>query len=81
MPAGARLFDRSEAAELNQSRAFVLRLDVLAKLPMTAAWFPDIGQPGQGVIAKASAGLREELTDLAIELARHHLALIQMRGL
>src|SRR6185312_16578417 len=53
LPAGARLFDHDEAQRLNQSRAFMLRLDVLAKVPMTEAWFPDLALPGQGVIAVA----------------------------
>jgi hypothetical protein len=59
LPAGARPFDREEAARLNQSRAFILRLDVLAKLPVTEAWFPDLALPGHGVIAVAPARLRE----------------------
>lgn len=37
LPAGARLFDREEARRLNQSRAFLLRPDVLSRLPMTEA--------------------------------------------
>lgn len=81
LPAGARSFDREEASELNQSRAFTLRLDVLAKLPMTEAWFPGIGLPGQGVIAVAPARLRNELTDLVTNLVRRRRNLIQMRGL
>ena len=81
LPAGARLFDRAEAASLNQSRAFLLRLDVLAKLPMTEPWFPTLTHPGQGIIAVAPARLREELTDLATHLARRRRDLIQMRGL
>ncbi|MSP01889.1 MAG: hypothetical protein EXR07_12695 [Acetobacteraceae bacterium] len=81
LPAGARLFDVEEARRLNQSRVFMLRLDVLAKLPMTEAWFPDIAQPGQGVIAVAPARWREELTDLAINLVRRRRSLVQMRGL
>jgi hypothetical protein len=81
LPAGARVFDRQEAAHLNQSRAFMLRLDVLAKLPVTEAWFPDLALPGQGVIAVAPARLREELTDLAMNLVRRRRSLIQMRGL
>ena len=80
LPAGARLFDREEAAALNQSRAFMLRLDVLAKLPITEAWFPDIAQPGKGVIAVTPARLRDELTGLATNLARRRRDLIQMRG-
>jgi hypothetical protein len=81
LPAGARLFDREEAERLNQSRAFMLRLDVLAKLPLTEAWFPDLTLPGQGVIAVAPARPRDELTDLATNLVRRRRSLIQMRGL
>jgi hypothetical protein len=80
LPAGARLFDAGEAATLNQSRAFILRLDILAKLPLTAAWFPDIEAPNQGTIAVAPVRLREELNDLAMHLVRRHRSLVQMRG-
>ncbi len=81
LPAGARLFDREEAERLNQSRPFMLRLDVLAKLPMTEVWFPDLALPGQGVIAVAPARLRDELTGLATTLVRRRRSLLQMRGL
>jgi hypothetical protein len=81
LPAGVRLFTADEAARLNQSRPFLLRLDVLAKLPLTAAWFPDVEKEGQGVIAVASNRLQEELTDLAANLLRRRRDLIQMRGL
>ncbi len=81
LPAGTRLFDREEAAGLNQSRAFMLRLDVLAKLPVTGAWFPDLALPGQGVIAVASVRLQDELTDLTTNLVRRRRSLIQMRGM
>ena len=80
LPAGARVFDAEAAARLNQSRAFLLRLDVLARLPLTEAWFPDIGRADQGVVAVAPARLQEELTDLAMNLVRRRRALIQMRG-
>jgi len=69
LPAGARLFDREEAARLNQSRAFMLRPDVLAELPVTEVWFPDLAPPGQGAIAVAPARLRDALTALATNLA------------
>lgn len=81
LPARARLFDRDEAERLNQSRAFMPRLDVLAKMPVTDAWFPDLALPGQGVIAVAPVRLQEELTDLATNLVRRRRSLIQMRGL
>ncbi len=81
LPAGVRLFTAAEAVRLNQSRAFLLRLDVLAKLPQTVSWFPDIEQEGRGIIAVAPSRLQEELTDLAANLLRRRRDLIQMRGL
>lgn len=80
LPAGVRLFTAAEAAKLNQSCPFLLRLDVLAKLPLSAERFPDIGNKDQGIIAVASARLQEELTDLATNLVRRRRDLIQMRG-
>ena len=81
LPLGARAFNAEEAAVLNQSRAFILRLDVLAKLPPTTAWFPDLATPNQGIIAVAPARLREELDDLAMHLVRRRRSMIQMRGI
>jgi hypothetical protein len=80
LPAGARLFDRDEATRLKQSRAFILRLDILARLPLTVAWFPDLTLPNQGIIAIAPPRLQEELTDVATNLVRRRRSLIQMRG-
>ena len=80
LPAGARLFNVQEAARLNQSRAFLLRLDTLARLPLTKAWFPDIDEPNAGVIAIAPASLRAELTRIATNLARRRRDLLDMRG-
>jgi hypothetical protein len=57
------------------------RLDVLAKLPLVPAWFPDIGTAGEGVIAIVPARLQDQITDLAMNLVRRRRALIQMRGL
>ena len=80
LPAGARVFDAAEAARLNQSRAFVLRVDILARLPLTRAWFPEIEQPGGGIVAIASAALRTEITRLATNLARRRRELVDLRG-
>jgi hypothetical protein len=80
LPAGARLIDAEEASHLNQSRAFVLRLGVLARLPIARTWFPDIDRPNQGVIAVAPALLRRELTRLATNLIRRRRELIDIRG-
>jgi hypothetical protein len=80
MPMGARYFAAREAARLNQSRPFLMRLDQLAKLPMTRRWFPDLEQPGRGVIAIAPPALQTDLTLLAVELGRRHRELVEMRG-
>jgi hypothetical protein len=80
LPAGARAFDAAEAARLNQSRAFLLRVDVLARLPLTRAWFPELDQPGGGIVAIAPASLRTEITRLATNLARRRRELLEMRG-
>lgn len=69
VPLGVRIFDAAEAARLNQ-RPFVLRLDRLAKLPLTRDWFPEIQSPVQGVVAMAPRRLRDELLSLMEALAR-----------
>jgi hypothetical protein len=69
-----------EAARLNQSRAFMPRLDALARLPMTRARFPDIDQPDDGVVARAPPSLQAELTRLATNLVRRRRDLLDIRG-
>ncbi|HVZ10589.1 hypothetical protein [Rhodopila sp.] len=54
---------------------------MLAKLPRTQTWFPDIGKSDHGVIAVAPPKLQEQITDLAMNLVRRRRSLIQMRGL
>jgi len=80
LPIGARPFSLEEAARLNQSRAFLLRLDIMAQLPPSPVWFPDIAKTGQGVIAVAPARLRQELEDTLARLVSRRGSLIQMRG-
>jgi len=80
VPLGARFFSPAEAAALNQNRAFLLRMDLLARLPMTASWFPNIATPGQGVIALAPAALQRELTALGQALFQRRRELVEMRG-
>jgi hypothetical protein len=75
-----RLFDVQEAARLNQSRAFLHRLDTLARLPLTKAWFPDSNEPDAGVIAVALPSLRAELTRITTNLVRRRRDLLDMRG-
>jgi hypothetical protein len=88
LPAGARVFSSEEALRLNQSRAFLLRLDVLARLPLTPIWFPDLnrGAPdlnrgANEMIAVAPAPLQAELAKFAMNLARRRRELVQVRGL
>jgi len=81
LPAGARIFDADEAKLLNQSKPFILRLDILARMPITKAWFPDLARADKGIIAVAPPHLQQELADLALNLARRRRSLIQMRGL
>ncbi len=80
LPLGAKLFDEAAAARLNQSKAFILRLDLIAKVPSTRDWFPDIDRPDKGVIAVADARLQRELESYATRLFRRHRSLVQMRG-
>jgi hypothetical protein len=85
LPAGTRVFSADEALRLNQSRAFLLRLDVLARLPLTPIWFPDLNRGASGlnaneVIAVAPAPLQAELAKFAMNLARRRRELMQMRG-
>ena len=58
----------------------MLRLDVLARLPMRRDWFPEIDHPSQGVIAIAQSALQTELTRLAVNVARRRRELLEMRG-
>ena len=53
MPSGVFRFDTQEAQTFGQNRAFTLDLRRLALLPITAAWFPRLDQPGQGVLGRA----------------------------
>lgn len=57
--------ETAEAARLNRSRYFALRLDVLARLPLTRASFPDIKRANQGVVAVAPVSLQEDITRIA----------------
>ena len=57
-----------------------MRLDILAKLPATRDWFPDISLRNQGIVAVAPAELQGELVRLAANLVRRRRELLQMRG-
>lgn len=79
IPRGIRMFESAEARTLNQ-KPFVLDLTRLARLPLTDRWFPDLAAPGNGVIARAGAALRNELLAIAQELLEHHRETMRLRG-
>ena len=80
LPFGVRTFSVTEAVALNQRRAFRLHLNRQARLPLTSAWFPQIDSPGQGVVAVAPAGLRQELFDIAVELEKRYRLNVERLG-
>jgi hypothetical protein len=80
LPAGMRVFTTDEAARLNQSRGFLLRLDVIARLPLTSSWFPDLNAGEAAIIAVAPMPLQRELRAMAENLERRRRELIRMRG-
>jgi N-glycosylase/DNA lyase len=77
IPFDVRVFGRAEAASLNQ-RPFVLRLDRIARVPLTRDWFPEIATRDQGVIAIAPDALRNEILDAMTELLRRRRELVKM---
>ena len=70
LPQGVIAFDSAEAANLGQARAFVLDLRRLAYLPLTAAWFPRVGEDGAGVLGRAPNVLRDRVNVMVTELAK-----------
>ena len=70
LPQGVVAFDGAEAAGLGQTRAFVLDLRRLAYLPLTAGWFPRVGEDGAGVLGRAPKALRDRVGAMAADLAR-----------
>ncbi len=80
VPFGVRLFTVDEAAALNQQRAFRLHLNRLARIPLTREWIPDLDAPEQGVLATATARLRQELYEITLELQRRHSQNVELLG-
>jgi hypothetical protein len=78
-PLGVVEFTAAEARALNQ-RAFHLDLRCLARVPATAAWFPEISSATQGVVAVASARLQARVMKVATDLAARNPELIEVRG-
>ena len=81
LPFGVRLFTQVEAAALNQQRTFRLHLNRQARIPLTKDWIPDLDTQNQGVIAMASARLRQELYEITLELQKRYGQNIERLGL
>jgi hypothetical protein len=79
LPPGVIEFD-AKAVALHQ-RPFHIDLRCLARVPPTAAWFPDLGLPSRGVIAVAGVQLRDRIMKAAESLVSRNPRLIEVRGL
>ena len=80
LPHGVIAFDSAEAASLGQARAFVLDLRRLAYLPLTAAWFPRVGEEGAGVLGRAPKALRDRVNAMTTELVKRRPEILSRSG-
>lgn len=80
VPLGVIEFDAAAAAALNQ-RPFHIDLRCLARVPLSAAWFPRFGQGDRGVVAWADRELQMRINAVLVELARRSPGHIEMRGI
>ena len=80
LPQGVIAFDREEAAGLGQARAFVLDLRRLAYLPLTATWFPRVGETDTGVLGRAPKSLRDRVNATATELVKRRPETLSRSG-
>ena len=78
--AGVYAFDRSNAARMGHSRAFVLDLRRLAALPFGREWFPDFDRADHGIIGRAPDRLRADLEAAMIELFRRRPEVMERLG-
>ena len=80
LPLGVILFPAAEAAMVGQARAFVMDLRRLAYLPVTPVWFPRLGDPGCGVLGRASKSQRDRFGATVTELAVRHAENLEHLG-
>jgi hypothetical protein len=78
-PLGVIEFGAAEARALRQ-RPFHIDLRCLAQVPLTSAWFPDLGHPDHGVVAVAGAGLQARIERVFDQLVARSRHLIEIRG-
>jgi hypothetical protein len=70
------VFDADAAAAPGHTRAFRLDLRPIARLPVTATWFPLIVQQKRGVLGRAGKELRASLRRELNTLVRTHFELV-----
>jgi hypothetical protein len=78
-PLGVIEFSAADAKALRQ-RPFHIDLRCLAQVPLTSAWFPDLGQPDHGVVAVAGARLQARIQRIFDQLVARSRHLIETRG-
>lgn len=79
LPPGVMEFDAAAARVLGQ-RPFHLDLRCLAQVPLSERWFPDLAQPGHGVVGQAGARLRGRIDAALTGLVARSRDLIEIRG-
>jgi hypothetical protein len=72
-------FGEREAKAVGQ-KPFHMDLRCLAQVPLNAAWFPDLAQPGHGVVGVAGARLQVRIEKMLQEMVTRNRNLIEMRG-
>jgi hypothetical protein len=80
VPLGVIEFDAKAAAAVNQ-RPLHIDLRGLARVPMSAAWLPRLGQGDRGILAWADRASQTRINEVLSELARRSPGHIETRGI
>ena len=80
LPLGVFAFNQQAAANLGQTRAFVIDLRRLAALPLTPEWFPGLGQPGRGVQGHMPKRQQSLYARVATDLLTRHPEIVERLG-
>ena len=72
LPRGVFAFDREEAGNFGQPRAFVMDLRRIAYVPVTQTWFPRLGEDGNGTLGHAPKAQQRLFRDTANDLIARH---------
>ncbi len=72
LPLGVFRVDREAALGMGQSRPFTIDLRRMATVPVTEAWFPDLGRPDHGIVGRASERIRLLYEAEMLELAHRY---------